>query len=159
MSQVQRNYDSFDTPLGILHCLIENDKVAILHPYISPSPICKDPLPLHPLLGECKAQIEAYFKGRLKQFSLPLLLNGTSFIQNTLHALQNLRFGETVSYAELATLAGYPKAYRAIGSALARNPILLLLPCHRVTRSDFKLGKYVWGDEKKEWLLRLEGAI
>lgn len=158
---MNRYYDAFKTPLGILHCLIEEEKISLLHP----NPPAHDlslltNLPqTHPLLKECKAQIQAYFSRHLKHFSLPLCLKSTAFTQQTLQALIKIPFGETLSYAELACLIDHPKAHRAIGTALSRNPLLLLLPCHRIICSDQTIGQYVWGSKTKEWLLRFEGAI
>lgn len=158
---MSRYYDAFKTPLGILHCLIEEEKISLLHP----NPAAYDlsllaNLPqTHPLLKECKAQIQAYFLKRLEHFSLPLCLKGTPFTQDALYALKKIPFGKTLSYGELACLIHHPKAHRAIGTALSRNPLLLLLPCHRIICSNKTIGQYVWGSKAKKWLLRFEGAI
>lgn len=154
-----RYYDAFETPLGILHCLVEDEKISLLHP----NPPAHDPSLLsnhfHPLLKECKAQIDAYFLKHLEHFSLPINLKGTPFTQNALLALTKIPFGETLSYGELARLIQYPNAFRAIGTALARNPLLLLLPCHRIICSNGDIGQYAWGRDKKEWLLRFERVL
>lgn len=153
-----RYYDAFETPLGILHCLIENERISLLHsnPPVHLSLLSHSP---HPLLKECKAQIDAYFLKRLRSFSLPLSFKGSAFAQNTLQSLKEIPFGETLSYAELASFIQHPKAHRAIGTALSHNPLLLLLPCHRIICSNGKIGEYAWGRERKEWLLRFEGAF
>lgn len=157
---MNRYYDTLETPLGLLHCLIENEQISLLHPN---PPTHLDLFSLeskqpHPLFKECKAQIKAYFLKHLKCFSLPLKLQGTPFAQNALQMLVTIPFGETLSYAELASLIQHPKAYRAIGTTLSHNPLLLLLPCHRIICSNGQIGEYAWGRERKEWLLRFEGA-
>lgn len=156
---MDRYYDTFKTPLGILHCLIEDEKISLLHPNPPTHHLSLPSNPSHPLLKECKAQIQAYFLKRLEHFSLPLCLKGTPFTQDALYALKKIPFGKTLSYGELACLIHHPKAHRAIGTALSHNPLLLLLPCHRIICSDGKIGQYAWGKEKKEWLLGFEGAI
>lgn len=155
---MQGYYNRLQTPLGDLYCLIENEKII----YLSPNPIKPHPLinaNIHPLFKECKAQMDAYFSRELQSFSLPFDLKKTPFTQKVLRFLLEIPFGETRSYAQLAHSIGHPKAHRAIGSALSKNPLLLILPCHRIIRSNQTIGQYLWGKEKKEWLLSFEGAV
>jgi methylated-DNA-[protein]-cysteine S-methyltransferase len=111
-------------------------------------------------LDEVAAQLDDYFAGRRSSFELPLdwqLSHG--FRRAVLgHLATDVGYGSTASYARLAELAGNPRAVRAVGSACATNPIPLVVPCHRVVRSDGALGSYAGGVEAKRILLALEGA-
>ncbi|WP_027326995.1 methylated-DNA--[protein]-cysteine S-methyltransferase [Helicobacter pametensis] len=149
-------FERIRTPMGDLYCVIEREKIVLLHfdsQQISHN-AQKSP---HPLIQECQSQLDAYFKSSLKTFSLSLEIKGSDFKKRALQALQNLAYGEMITYQTLAQMAGSPKAYRAIGSLLAQNPILILIPCHRVILSNGQLGGYTWGKEKKKKLLKLEG--
>ena len=98
-------------------------------------------------------QFEAYFSGELKQFSLKIALKGTQFQCLVWSALQKTVYGETVSYSELARLIGNPKACRAVGAANARNPLPIIIPCHRVIGSNGKLVGFGGGLKLKQALL------
>lgn len=97
-----------------------------------------------------------YFNGKRETFDLPLSFNGTSFQTKVWNELQKIPYGKTVSYMELAYKIGAPKAVRAVGTAVGRNPICILIPCHRVLASDGTMGGYVAGVQCKEQLLELE---
>jgi methylated-DNA-[protein]-cysteine S-methyltransferase len=109
-----------------------------------------------PLIKNAALQLKEYFEGKTKIFDLPLSLNGTDFQLKVWKALQNLPYGETRSYGELAALAGNPRASRAIGMANNRNPIPVIIPCHRIIGSDGNLTGYAGGLELKQKLLELE---
>jgi methylated-DNA-[protein]-cysteine S-methyltransferase len=109
----------------------------------------------HPLLDLTKKQIREYFTNNRTQFDLPLNLSGTEFQMKAWHALRKIPFGKTWSYTQQAQ-ALKSNAVRAVGSANAKNPICLILPCHRVTRSDGTLGGYAGGVKIKEKLLLFE---
>ncbi|MDM8541393.1 methylated-DNA--[protein]-cysteine S-methyltransferase [Desulfococcaceae bacterium HSG9] len=98
-------------------------------------------------------QLEAYFSGELKQFSLEIALEGTPFQCLVWSALQKTAYGSTISYGELARLIGNPKACRAVGTANARNPLPIIVPCHRVIGSNGKLVGFGGGLELKQALL------
>ena len=103
-------------------------------------------------------QLSEYFAGQRREFDLPLDLSGvTPFRAEVLRALMRVPYGETTTYAELARAVGNPKAVRAVGSACATNPLPILIPCHRVLRTDGSLGGYRGGEAAKRFLLRLEG--
>jgi len=105
------------------------------------------------------ARLQAYFQGDLAALdAVQIAPNGTDFQQETWTALRKVRPGETVSYGELAQRIGRPKASRAVGMANARNPIGLVVPCHRVIGTNGKLTGYAGGLERKRWLLQHEGA-
>lgn len=109
-----------------------------------------------PFLEEVARQLTAYFEGKLCDFSIPFHLVGSSFQVRVWEALQTIPYGETVSYAELASRIGAPRAYRAIGQANHVNPISIILPCHRVIGSNGALVGYGGGLATKEYLLALE---
>ncbi len=109
-----------------------------------------------PLLQETQRQVLAYLAGTLCGFSLPLAPQGTSFQKEVWQALQAIPYGETRSYQQVAAAVGRPKACRAVGSANGANPLVLVIPCHRVLRSGGALGGYAYGLDIKQELLALE---
>lgn len=114
--------------------------------------------PGHPVLARAAAQLAEYFAGRRRAFDLPLAPAGTPFQRAVWSALAAIPFGETCSYAELARAVGRPRAVRAVGAANGRNPLPIVLPCHRVIGSDGSLTGYAGGLGMKRRLLALEGA-
>ena len=108
------------------------------------------------LIKEAHRQLSEYLKGERKMFDLPLQMKGTDFQQRVWNALLEIPYGETRSYKQIAEAIGNPKSVRAIGMANNRNPLLIVVPCHRVIGADGKLVGYGAGIEKKEFLLRLE---
>ena len=105
-------------------------------------------------------QLDQYFRGTLKAFDLPLALDTYSkFYKQVWAELRKVPYGKTASYMDLAVAVDNPKAVRAVGMANGRNPIPIIVPCHRVIGSDRSLTGYVHGLEVKRWLLELEGAI
>jgi methylated-DNA-[protein]-cysteine S-methyltransferase len=116
--------------------------------------------PRHPLLLEAVAQLRDYFAGRRTQFALPLdLQGGTPFQQSVWQALLAIPAGGTASYGDISQQVGRPAAVRAVGAAVGRNPLSIVVPCHRVLGSDGSLTGYAGGLERKSALLELEGAI
>ena len=109
-----------------------------------------------PLIQQAAAQIAEYLAGARKEFSLPLALHGTDFQKAVWQALQKIPFGETRSYKDIAVMIGRPKAVRAVGMANNRNPISIIVPCHRVIGHDGSLVGYGGGLPLKEYLLNLE---
>ncbi len=107
-------------------------------------------------LAEARKQLREYFRGELREFDLPLNLSGTEFQVSVLEALQAIPYGETVSYGYIAKKIGRPKAVRAVGAANGRNPIPIVVPCHRVIGSTGDLTGFGGGLDTKEALLRLE---
>lgn len=108
------------------------------------------------LLKECESELKAYFDGRLKKFSVPVSLHGTEFQKKVWHTLQQIPYGETRSYGEIAECIGSPKACRAVGSANNHNPVAIIVPCHRVIGANGKLVGYAGGLDVKKYLLDLE---
>ncbi|MDD2782360.1 methylated-DNA--[protein]-cysteine S-methyltransferase [Sulfuricurvum sp.] len=110
----------------------------------------------HPLLLRLEVELYEYFAGKLKTFTLPLDPHGTPFQKEVWETLLSIPYGETISYAQEAEQFGNPKAVRAVANANGRNPIAILIPCHRVIATGGGLGGYSGGIEKKEFLLLLE---
>jgi methylated-DNA-[protein]-cysteine S-methyltransferase len=101
-------------------------------------------------------QIQAYLSGERKDFDVPLAIKGTSFQQEVWNELRRIPYGQTISYSELANRVKRPKAWRAVGSANGKNPLCLVIPCHRVIASNASLGGYSGGLDRKRRLLELE---
>jgi methylated-DNA-[protein]-cysteine S-methyltransferase len=115
--------------------------------------------PYHEPLKRCAEQLADYFEGKLQCFDLPLAPRGTDFQQRVWREIAKVRYGETITYAELATRAGAPGSARAAGAATGRNPLSILVPCHRIVATDGSLTGYAGGLARKEKLLALEGAL
>ena len=115
----------------------------------------------HPLLGEVRRQLDAYFAGDLRCFDLPLGLEGTPFQRQVWQQLLSVGYGQTASYQDIAVAIDNPKAVRAVGAANGRNPVAIIVPCHRIIGSGgrAKLTGYGGGVWRKEWLLRHEGVL
>ncbi|MCS6824048.1 MAG: methylated-DNA--[protein]-cysteine S-methyltransferase [Cytophagaceae bacterium] len=101
-------------------------------------------------------QLSAYFEGTLEKFSLELMPTGTAFQKYVWHHLNDIVYARTTSYIEVAKLTGSEKSARAVGTAIGKNPFLIVVPCHRVIRSDGQLGGYAAGVWRKKWLLEHE---
>ncbi len=115
----------------------------------------------HPLLEEMQRQLAAYFAGDLRCFDLPLALDGTPFQRQVWQQLLSVGYGQTASYQNIAEAIDNPKAVRAVGAANGRNPVSIIVPCHRIIGSGGrpKLTGYGGGLWRKEWLLRHEGVL
>ena len=107
-------------------------------------------------LRDVARQLQAYFTGELRAFDLPLKMEGTPFQRSVWRALQDIPYGETISYGELARRVGTPKGARAVGLANGSNPIPIVVPCHRVIGADGRLTGFGGGLKTKEMLLSLE---
>ena len=143
----------FSTPLGTLVITANTKGIeSVLFRDSSDAPDQSNDL----LLLDCKAQFDAYFAGSLQQFDLPLAAIGTDFQQAVWQALLRIPRGQTRSYREVAEQIGRPQAVRAVGAAVGRNPLSIVVPCHRVLGSDGGLTGYAGGLERKRALLQLE---
>jgi len=153
----------FESPLGTMLLAATDRGLAGLWflgqrhgPAAPPGPEVAD----HPVLGEAARQLRAYFAGERSSFALPLdFAWGTPFQQSVWQALLAIPAGQTTSYAELGRRVGRPQAARAIGAAVGRNPVSVVVPCHRVLGTAGALTGYAGGIERKTALLRLEGAL
>ncbi|KAB0470296.1 methylated-DNA--[protein]-cysteine S-methyltransferase [Vibrio sp. IB15] len=110
-----------------------------------------------PIFQSVKDQLDRYFAGEAVQFDVPIAAKGTPFQQSVWHALTTIPYGETWSYAQLADAIGNPKAVRAVGLANGKNPVSVIIPCHRVIGKNGKLTGYAGGVERKQRLLAIEG--
>jgi methylated-DNA-[protein]-cysteine S-methyltransferase len=117
-----------------------------------------DGRPQRARFDEAMRQLDDYFAGRLQCFDLPLKLAGTSFQQSVWEALRGIGYAETWSYQRLAEKVGRPRATRAVGATNGRNPIAIIVPCHRVIGKDGSLTGFGGGLERKRFLLDLEQA-
>jgi len=113
----------------------------------------------NPILKKTVNQLKEYFEGERKSFDIPLLLKGTHFQQTVWEQLQQIPYGQTITYGELAKRLGDPQKARAVAGANGLNPIPIIIPCHRVIGSDDQLTGYSGGIERKQYLLQLEGAL
>jgi methylated-DNA-[protein]-cysteine S-methyltransferase len=151
-------YCYLDTPIGELLLAGEDGALAMIG--FPKGSMRRDPEPdwiyKEKPLSEARKQLQEYFAGTRKAFDLPLRLNGTEFQVSVLNALQEIPYGETVSYGEIAKRIGNPKAMRAVGAANGRNPIPIVVPCHRVIGSSGDMTGFGGGIDTKEALLRLE---
>jgi methylated-DNA-[protein]-cysteine S-methyltransferase len=109
-------------------------------------------------LAHVVAQLDAYFAGALTDFDVPMAMRGTDFQRRVWAGLCEIPYGETISYGELARRVGNPQASRAVGLANGRNPLAIIVPCHRVIGADGSLTGYGGGLERKVWLLEHETA-
>ncbi len=110
----------------------------------------------HPILIQAVVQLTEYFSGLRNEFDLPLAVTGTDFQNQVWHVLTTIPYGETWSYQDLANAIGNPKAVRAVGLANGKNPISVVVPCHRVIGKSGKLTGYAGGVDRKQRLLALE---
>ena len=164
MSTRQQRYIDIESPLGTLRLTACDGAITHIH-----LPTDAEPKPdglvagggdaSSAVLWAASQQLDEYFAGRRRQFDLPLAPSGTSFQRTAWRALSAIPFGETRSYGEQARAIGRPKAVRAVGGANGRNPIAIVVPCHRVIGSDGNLTGYAGGEPAKRWLLNHEALV
>ena len=159
--QVSRAHHLVESPLGQLTLVSDDGALCGLYmPKHSHPPKPADLGPLATTGFEAIAeQLAEYFAGERIEFTMPLALHGTDFQRRVWTLLQKIPFGSTRSYAELAQELGNPAAIRALAAANGRNPVSILVPCHRVIGSDGSLVGYAGGLKRKRFLLEHEGAI
>jgi methylated-DNA-[protein]-cysteine S-methyltransferase len=136
---------------GLAAVLWENDKPNRVHAK------AEEANEQHPVLLEAERQLQEYFAGNRNTFSLPLDMIGTPFQQQVWEALTTIPHGETRNYQQIANQLGNPKAVRAVGAANGRNPVSIIVPCHRVIGANGSLTGFAGGLEAKAYLLSLEG--
>lgn len=112
-----------------------------------------------PILRDCCAQLDEYFEGKRKNFDLNIVMEGTDFQRRVWNALRTVEYGRTASYKDIAEQIGNVKAVRAVGMTNSKNPISIVVPCHRVIGSNGKLTGYAGGLWRKEWLLNHEKSF
>jgi methylated-DNA-[protein]-cysteine S-methyltransferase len=153
-------FDTFDTPVGLLTVAVDSEGLRHI----------RFPSERHPIrqdgdwkrdagaVREAREQLLDYFAGKRRQFDLPLHPVGTEFQRKVWHALAEIPFGATWSYLDLANRIGDARATRAVGAANGRNPLPIVLPCHRVIGRDGSLTGFGGGLATKQWLLEHEGV-
>lgn len=150
-----KNLYFYNTNIGKIG-IADNGK-AITNVYFNESPQLKDTeIKETDLLKEAAQQLKDYLAGKRKSFNIPLMPEGTEFQQNVWKALQQIPYGKTCTYGEIARKIGNPKACRAVGMANNKNPIGIFIPCHRVIGANGRLVGYAGGLEMKEHLLAIE---
>src|SRR5262245_49319260 len=154
-------FTTVPSPLGELLLCADGDGLTglFMPPHAAP-PGAARARPADDPFGQARAQLAAYFAGELRAFDLPMAPGGTAFQLRVWRELRAIPYGTTTSYGRLAERIGSPGAARAVGSANGRNPISIVVPCHRVIGADGTLTGYGGGLDRKRWLLALEaGAV
>ncbi|NLJ41499.1 MAG: methylated-DNA--[protein]-cysteine S-methyltransferase [Clostridiales bacterium] len=151
------NYFYYDTPVGKL-LIAEKDNQITHVLFEGASPPQGYSFGETPALAETHRQLQEYFNGHRREFNLDLNPSGTEFMKNVWTSLQKIPYGETRSYKDIAISIGRDKAYRAVGSANNKNPISIIIPCHRVVGADGSLVGYGGGLDIKTFLLDLENS-
>ena len=155
-------YTTIDSPIGELLLAGDGESLSHLHMLDAPRPFTPSPewRREEESFAEVARQLTEYFGGERREFALPLALQGNEFELRVWAALQEIPYGETASYGQVARAIGAPTAARAVGLANGRNPISVIVPCHRVIGSDGSLTGYGGGLPRKRYLLDLEaGAL
>ena len=143
----------YDTPVGKLIIGEEKDCITCVTWTQLPESYLQEETEL---ILECRNQLDEYFAGKRKTFDLPLAPKGTAFQQKVWSALQEIPYGEVCTYKDIAVAIGNPKGCQAVGGANGKNPIAIIIPCHRVIGKNGKLVGYAGGMENKKFLLGLE---
>ncbi len=159
--------DAYDSPVGrlvigtrdgcVVMCDYENRTGTIAKSFHRTNPDAGDKD--EQLIFRVKAQLDKYFSGALREFDLPVMLSGSECERRVYEALMKIPYGVTVSYSEVAAKAGNPLAVRSVASAIGRNPLAIIIPCHRVIGRDGKLHGYAGGLDAKKYLLTIEGSL
>lgn len=142
---------TIQTPIGPLLATATDQGLTSLR--FDPAAAANDP---HPILDLARAELDAYFRGGLRDFTVPVAQEGTPFQQRVWDELRRIPFGHTISYGQLAVRVGNPAAVRAVGGANGANNIPIIVPCHRVIAADGTLGGFGGGLDRKRRLLALE---
>ncbi len=156
-------YNTYPLPIGIITISCDDEAITGLHiegdRYFAAIPRKWKHSPDNRLLKQAALELEEYFNGKRTSFDVPITLTGTLFQQKVWKVLEGLPHGSTTSYSAIAAKIGRPKAVRAVGTAVGRNPVCIMIPCHRVLSSSGSLGGYVAGLDCKRQLLALEAAV
>jgi len=154
---MKKYIDYMKTRLGVLQLTIKDDKLISIRYLtdqnendIEPQYLKKTEL--------IKEQLKEYLSGQRKNITVPIKIEGSRLQKNVYTNLLGVKYGQTISYKELAKRSGYPNAYRAVGTALSKNKIPIIIPCHRVIKSDGSIGKYTGGKWRKKMLLKIESS-
>jgi methylated-DNA-[protein]-cysteine S-methyltransferase len=156
-------YTYFDSPLGNIRIVSDGEKITTFG-FVGQKNLKDVPTdwknePDHKLLKKARKQAEEYFSGKRKDFDLPLSPQGTEFQQKVWKALLEIPFGQISTYGKIANQIGNPKGVRAVGGAIGRNPIGIIIPCHRVIGANGTLTGFASGLDRKQSLLEIEGVL
>lgn len=161
MPRMDLHYTKIESPLGELYLVADETHLHALIFKRAWTSFKKTRGPMtegsSKLIRETARQLKEYFAGRRRDFDIPLASQGTEFQKEVWNALCKIPYGKTISYQEQAESIGRPKAMRAVGGTNGKNPISIIVPCHRVIGCSGKLTGYAGGLENKEFLLKLEG--
>lgn len=146
--------DNYQTPLGRMEIIASASAVTAIN-FVNDKPLAK--VKANTITDLAKAQMLAYFAGKRRQFDIPMSPEGTAFQKQVWQALTTIEFGQTCSYRDIAELINNPKAVRAVGAANGKNPMTIVVPCHRVIGANGSLTGYASGVDRKAWLLNHEG--
>ncbi|MFM1875401.1 MAG: hypothetical protein RL266_1138 [Bacteroidota bacterium] len=144
----------FLSPIGTLEIMGDEEGISQIL-FLDEKPSIRNS---NPVLDECVKQLSEYFYNKRTEFDLQVNPGGTDFQKSVWEELQRIPFGKTISYMDLAKRLGDPKVIRAAGTANGKNPIAIIIPCHRVVGSDGSLTGYAGGLKRKQWLLEHESA-
>ena len=150
-------YHTYETAFG--NMVVVSDGNAINEVYMENMKSCDGVKAANALTDRTAKQLEEYFSGKRKQFDLPLGPAGTAFFQSVWKGLISIPYGETRSYKQVAQMVGSPKASRAVGMANNKNPIVIIIPCHRVIGSNGSLVGYAYGLDMKKKLIEVESKF
>lgn len=145
----------YKSPIGVLEIICEKNSLISLKLVKNTDKADRETA----LIKEIKIQLGEYFSGKRKIFDIKLKPTGTDFQNKIWKELQKIPYGETMSYSEIAATVGNKNAQRAVGSACNKNPIMIIIPCHRVISKNGKLGGFAYGNTVKQKLLVLENNV
>lgn len=143
---------TFESPLGLLRAQANSEGIYALDFTCNDEKHAQE----NGHIIQLRRELDAYFEGKLKQFLVPLVPVGTPFQKGVWEVLRTIPYGETISYSQEAFALHHPKAVRAVANANGKNPIAIVIPCHRVIAKDGSIGGYSSGVWRKEYLLALE---
>jgi methylated-DNA-[protein]-cysteine S-methyltransferase len=153
-TQLQTHVGAFLSPLGWLKITTVGEAVSAVDFCEEVPLVTFDEMP--PVLCEAREELMAYFRGTLREFSFPIRAEGTEFQVAVWKMALDIPFGRTTSYWHMAKKLEHPEGVRGVAQALAKNPVALVVPCHRVIAPDGKLTSYTGGIKRKKWLLEHE---
>lgn len=145
----------YSSPIGLLELIADQDSLLRINRTDKSGEVLSSAD--HPIIRQTVKELDEYFAGKRSGFDVPVRFLGTDFQNQVWNALLQIPYGETTTYSRIAQLVGRPKAVRAVGTAIGRNPVPLIVPCHRVVASDGGLAGFAWGLDAKKYLLRQEG--
>lgn len=156
-------YKWINTPVGKLRIIANTNYLIKLDWSLDTLDLSSEEIELaknqNGILNQTNQELMEYFDGRRTEFTIPINIHGTDFQRLTWNSLSQIPFGKTISYKTQAEMIGNSKAFRAVGTANSKNPIAIIIPCHRVISNDGKLSGYAGGSDVKRWLLNFESKI